>query len=253
MTIPDYPTLFWISAACSVLLIGVAKGGFGAGVGVLATPLMSLTIPVSDAVAILLPLLILCDIVAFATYRTTYDRPSIKVLLPGAMVGIAAGAFFFGYFMGKDHLLKAGIGVLAVLFVLFQATRAYLTGALQKHRPPVAEGVAMGALAGFTSTVAHAGGPPLAVYLLPQKLPQNLYVGTTAWFFAVTNAVKLAPYWYLGLLKSGDWTAVLLLAPLSFVGVKLGLFLNGRFKEKWFTRIVYTMLLLSGIHLIMGR
>lgn len=252
MTIPDYPILFWLSAACSVLLIGVAKGGFGAGVGVLATPLMALTIPVAEAAAILLPLLILCDIVAFTNYRNTYDRTSIKVLLPGALIGIVAGGLFFGYFTGNDHLLKAGIGVLAVLFVLFQATRAYLTGALKKRRPHVAEGVAMGALAGFTSTIAHAGGPPLAVYLLPQRLSQALYVGTTAWFFGVTNALKLVPYWYLGLLRTGNWGAILLLAPFTFVGVKLGMYLNDRFSEKWFTRIVYTVLLLSGLHLITG-
>ena len=248
--LPDHSTLFWISAICSVTLIGISKAGFGAGVGVIATPLMALTIPVSDAAALLLPLLILCDIVAVASYGMNFDRRSIKLLMPGAVIGIAAGSLFFGFFIGMDHVMRVGIGVLAVAFVIFQAARAYILGALKKHRPHAAEGVFMGAIAGFTSTLAHAGGPPLAVYLLPQKLPPNLYVGTSVIFFAIVNAVKLIPYWSLGMLKVGNLTTIALLAPLTYVGVKLGLYMNNRVSQKWFDRIVYGVLFLSGLQLL---
>ena len=108
----------------------------------------------------------------------------------------------------------------------------------------------MGAISGFTSTLAHAGGPPLAVYLLPQKLTPALYVGTSVIFFAVTNALKLIPYWSLGMLKVGNITTIALLCPMTYVGVRLGLYLNGRFSQKWFDRVVYGVLFLSGVQLL---
>jgi hypothetical protein len=248
--LPDHSILFWISAILAVTMVGISKAGFGAGVGVISTPLMALTIPVADAAALLLPLLVLCDMVAVYSYGTGFHRRSIKLLLPGAIIGIAAGGFFFGYFIAMDHVMKVGIGVLAIVFVIFQAARAYILGALKEHRPHAAEGVLMGAISGFTSTLAHAGGPPLAVYLLPQKLTPALYVGTSVIFFAVTNALKLIPYWSLGMLKVGNITTIALLSPLTYVGVRLGLYMNNRVSQKWFDRVVYGVLFLSGLDLI---
>jgi len=110
--------------------------------------------------------------------------------------------------------------------------------------------VLMGTIAGFTSTLAHAGGPPIAIYLLPQKLSPSLYVGTAVIFFAIVNAVKLLPYWSLGMLKVGNIATIAMLAPLTYVGVKLGLYLNNRFSQKWFDRVVYGVLFLSGLQLL---
>ncbi len=248
--LPDHSLLFWVSAVCAVTLIGISKAGFGAGVGVLSTPLMALTIPVADAAALLLPLLVLCDIVAVYSYRMGFHRRSIKFLLPGAMIGIAAGSVFFGFFIGMDHVMRVGIGCLAIAFVIFQAARAYIVGVLKEHRPHAAEGLLMGAISGFTSTLAHAGGPPLAVYLLPQKLPPSLYVGTSVIFFAITNALKLIPYSSLGMLKVGNITTIALLSPLTYVGVKLGLYMNNRVSQRWFDRIVYAVLFVSGLQLV---
>jgi len=248
--LPHHSILFWLSAGCAVTMVGISKAGFGAGVGVISTPLMALTIPVSDAAALLLPLLVICDIVAVYNYGTGFHKRSIKLLLPGAIIGIATGGIFFGYFIGMDHAMRVGIGVLAIVFVMFQATRAYIFGALKEHRPHAAEGMLMGAISGFTSTLAHAGGPPLAVYLLPQKLSPALYVGTSVIFFAITNALKLIPYWGLGMLKVGNITTIAFLAPLTIVGVKLGLYLNNRVSPKWFNRVVYGVLFVSGLDLL---
>jgi uncharacterized protein len=248
--LPDYPIAFWLSATAAVILFGIAKAGFAGGVGVLATPLVSLTISVADAAALLLPLLILTDILALFYYRRHFDRKSIKILIPGSILGILVGAFFFNSFLGKDHILRAGIGVLALLFVIFQVGRVYILGVMEKRHPSAPEGILMGAISGFTSTIAHAGGPPVAVYLLPQRMPKEIYVGTTAVFFAITNALKLIPYGMLGLLKIGNLTTIILLAPLCYVGVKIGVYLNRHFSEKWFNRLVYIILFLSGVQLV---
>ena len=111
----------------------------------------------------------------------------------------------------------------------------------------------MGAMSAFTSTLAYAGGPPVTIYLLPQKLPRQIFVGTTVIFFASINQIKLIPYIGMDLLRFEHLSTILVLAPLSYVGVKLGIFLNTRFPEAWFNRIVYTVLFITGIQLIAGR
>lgn len=251
--LPDYPPEFWITAVIAVVFVGIAKAGFGGGVGILATPLMALTIPVADAAALLLPLLIICDWFAIAHYRSHFDRKNISVLVPGAIVGIAIGGLFFGYFSSQEQIMKIGIGVLSVAFVVFQFTRTNLMGILEKRTPADAEGYVMGAIGGFTSTLAHAGGPPVVIHLLPQQLPRNLFVGTTVIFFTIVNAVKLIPYGMLGLLDVGNLSTIAILSPLTLVGVYLGIFLNKRFTDTWFNRVVYVILFLTGVQLILGR
>ena len=250
---PDYPPSFWVLATLSVVFVGIAKAGFGGGVGVVATPLMALTIPVADAAAIMLPLLIACDVFAVAHYRKSFDRRSIKLMLPGATVGIAIGAAFFGYFSSNERVLQIGLGILATLFVLYQVARGLLTDVIKKRHPHAAEGVLMGMVSGFTSTLAHAGGPPATVYLLPQKLPREIFVGTTVIFFASINQIKLIPYIALGFLRVGHLGTIVLLAPLSYVGVKIGIYLNERFTDVWFNRLIYTVLLVTGVQLILGK
>ena len=249
-SIPDYPALFWITAVIGVMLFGIAKAGFAGGVGILATPLVSLTVGVAEAAAILLPLLVIIDIMALFYYRRDFDRKAMKLLIPAALAGILAGSLFFRSFMGKDHILRLGMGILALLFVLFQVTRSFILGKMAKRNPSRIEGLFWGTVSGFTSTISHSGGPPLAIYLLPQRFPKNVYVGTTAIFFAVTNAVKLAPYAVLGLLRPTNFMTVVLLVPFCFISVLIGVYLNRRFTETWFLRVVYAILFLSSIQLI---
>lgn len=252
MILPDYPSYFWITAVLAVILVGIAKAGFGGGIGVIATPLMALTIPVADAAALMLPLLIIIDLITVRHYYNKYDKPSMRVLLPSAVVGILLGALFFGIFSSNEEMLKVGIGVLALAFLAYQAGRNLIFKALENHRPSLPVGIGMGALAGFASTLAHAGGPPVSIYLLPQGLPRALFVGTSVVFFTVINLVKLVPYAALGLLRVGNLSTILILAPLGYVGVRIGLYLNKRFTDLWFTRLIYVLLFFTSIQLITG-
>ncbi len=251
--LPDYSPAFWVCAVLAVMIFGIAKAGFGSGIGIVATPLLALTIPVTDAVALLLPLLIITDALSVNHYRMHFDRRSIKLLLPGALVGIAIGGLFFSSFRGNERILRFAIGVLVLWFLLFQAFRAMILGALEKRRPPSFVGILMGALSGFTSTLAHAGGPPVAMYLLPQGFARDLFVGTSVIYFAVVNLVKLVPYHALGLLRIGNLVTIMILAPLTYVGVRLGIYLNRRFTDLWFNRVVYTILFFTGVQLVLGK
>jgi len=150
-------------------------------------------------------------------------------------------------------VLKLGIGSIALMFVLYQVVRSQLLQKVAEKRPSPSIGIILGTTSGFTSTLAHVGGPPMVMYMLPQKLPRNLFVGTTAVFFFIVNLVKLIPYAWLGLLVVGNLTVTLLLLPVLFVGTRLGVWLNQRFSEVWFNRVVYLILLLVGVQLILGQ
>lgn len=252
MSFPVHPVSFWICAVLAVMIVGIAKAGFAGGIGVLATPLLAMTVPVIDAVALLLPLIIVADFFTMAQYRKSFDKSIIVRFIPYAVVGIILGALFFNLFRGHEYVLKCGIGVLAVVFVLFQVMRKAVFGILEKHNPRYWESALLGAITGFTSMIAHAGGPPVNVYLLPQKLPRTIHVGTVAVTFFIISLIKLIPYSALGLLHASDFSTVLVLVPVAFLSVRLGVFMNRHVSDLWFGRVIYTLLFLTGIQLIAG-
>jgi uncharacterized membrane protein YfcA len=252
MTLPHYPDYFWVTAVIAVLVVGLSKAGFGGGVGAISTPLLALTMPVPKAAALLLPLLILADLSALPHYRHHFDRYSVGWLLPGGLAGIVIGGFFFRYFSANEHVLKVGIGVISLLFIAYQVGRHWLTERLEAKRPSPATGIGFGLAAGFASTLAHVGGPPITMYLLPQKLSRQVFVGSTLVFIAIINLVKLIPYSLLGLLRVGNITTTLILAPVVFIGIRLGIYLNQHFSDVWFNRVIYVLLLVTGVQLILS-
>lgn len=253
MALPEYPATFWVCAVAAVLLLGITKASFGVGMGILATPILALTVSVADAVALLFPLLLTCDFFAVRHYRRTFDKGNLTRLLPGSVIGVIAGAFFFGYFSQHDRVLEIGLGALVFLLGSFQLVRKAFSGVLQKRRAGTVQGVLLGATSGFTSTIAHAGGPPVVIYLLPQQLPRQIFVGTTVIYFAALNLLKLLPYCVLGLFHIEILTMTLVLSPLAYVGVKVGVFLNENFTDTWFQWVAYGILALTAVQLILGE
>lgn len=240
--------------AFAALLVGVAKAGLGGGVGVLATPVMALAMPVSDAAALMLPVLIGTGFFTVGHYRRAASGRDLGLLLPASLVGIAAGALTFDALADHERALEAAVGILVLGFVAWRLAAPHLTGRLQKTAPPsLAWGGLMGALAGFGSTLAHAGGPPVTVYLLPRRLPRHVFVGTMAWFFFVLNLVKLIPYGWLGLLSVQRLALALALLPLAGLGTFLGVWLLRHMSELLFMRFVTALLAVTGLQLIVGK
>ncbi|MEE2657775.1 MAG: sulfite exporter TauE/SafE family protein [Candidatus Latescibacterota bacterium] len=250
MELSSYSAGFWAAAAFAVVFVGIAKAGFGGGAGIVGTPLLALTVSVEEAVAIMLPLLIFSDGFSVLHYRDRFDRRNTVQLLAGAAVGILLGWAFFERFIENDVIMRRGLGAIAVLFVIYQVVRGSIQGTLEGRRPGVAAGLFMGWLSGFASTLAHAGGAPVSMHLLPQRLPRDLFVGTTVIVFAGINLLKVGPYIALGLYHWGNISAVAVLAPLTWIGVRSGVYLNRRFDDLWFNRVVYGVLLVAGIKLL---
>jgi hypothetical protein len=236
---------FYVAAVPAILLVGIGKGGFGAG-AMAGVPLLSLVITPAEAAAIMLPVLILMDAVGVGAYRKKFDLKVLMIMAPGAVIGIALGGFAFGLL--NADLMRLVIGLLAAGFVL-----DYLIGGLvprNRRRPGPALGVLAGLASGFTSTLAHAGGPPSQMYLLPLQLEKTVYVATTVILFALINLTKLVPYALLGLFVPTNLTASLVLAPLAALGTLLGVWLHHRIPPVLFYRLAYGLVGLSGAKLV---
>jgi uncharacterized protein len=249
---PHYPAAFYPIALVAILLTGIAKGGFGAGAGGLAVPIMSILIAPLEAAGIMLPILCAMDLFGAHAYRGRWSTKHFWLMLPGAIIGVVAGGFAFGTL--PVNAIRLLIGLIAVAFAVNKWFRlgARLAERLsaRERTPGRIAGIIWGSLSGFTSTLAHAGGPPFAVYILAQKLDKTLIVGTSVLFFFVVNYVKLVPYYVLGQLNSGNLATSLLFSPLAPIGVWLGLWLHRRISEQAFYRVSYAMLFATGAKLI---
>lgn len=237
--------VFYAVAIPAILLVGISKGGFGSGAGMLATPLIAMVVPIPQAAAILLPLLLVMDAAGLWAYRGVFSRENMRVILAGGVAGVILGTLTFRYF--SDAWLRVALGAIAVAFV---AQRFLFRGSDAPTPRSTAKGLFWSAVSGLTSTVAHAGGPPLSVYLLPQRLDKAVLVGTTVVFFAVINLVKVAPYAWLGLFDTRNLSTSLVLAPLAPVGIFLGVWLLRRMSQELFYRISYALLLVVGAKLL---
>ena len=224
---PLVDPLFYIVAVPAVLLMGISKGGFGAGI--MVTPLLALVISPIQSAAIILPLLCVMDLAGLYAYRKARDWRNLKIMLPGALLGIVAGALTFRYL--NDDAIRLMLGVLAIAVPLYRL-------------------LAPGAATGFTSMIAHSGGPPVQFYLLPQKMDKDIFVGTTVVFFLVVNYVKVIPYGVLGLFTAETLLTGLILSPMAPLGIWLGVRLQQRIPKEAFYRILYGLLFLAGLKLL---
>lgn len=240
--------VFFAIAVPAVLLAGISKGGLS-GLGALTVPMLALVLPPTEAAAVMLPVLCLMDLFGLWVYRRYCSVAHLRAMLPGALLGIGLGTLAFGHL--DDGGVRILIGAVAVLFSLNHWLRSAIQKRLTAQRPPSrAQGAFWSAMAGFTSFLAHAGGPPAMIYLLPQRLEKMLFAGTSVVFFAVVNYVKLIPYWWLGQLNAGSLTTALVLSPLAPIGIWLGFWLIKRVEERMFYAVAYVLLFLSGLKLV---
>jgi len=240
--------LFYAVSVPAVLMFGIAKGGFGGGLGVAAVPLMALAVSPVQAAAILLPILCLMDLLTLWAYRGRWILPELRVLLPASLIGIGLGTLMFGYMSAAA--VKLVIGVVAVTFTAHHWLGKRLASGTSDNNVPRRYGIAGGAVAGFTSFIAHAGGPPLTMYLLRRPLDRTDFIATSAVFFAVVNYVKLVPYAWLQQLSTDNLLLSLVLAPLAPVGVGIGVWLHRRVSDRFFFAFAYVLLFIVGLRLI---
>lgn len=236
--------LFWVIAIIGVILTGISKSGFAGGIGVIAVPLLSLVISPIKAAAIMLPLLLVMDFFSVKAWWGKQLGSYLKLLIPPSLLGIFVGYLLFDVM--NEEMLKLQLGLLSLLFSVWGLTKGLDKLAFRSNFA----GRIFGGIAGFTSFVAHAGGPPLNVYLIPQKLPREQFLATAVIFYATINVVKLIPYAALDQLNIGNLTTALVLVPFAWIGVRLGLVIQKHLSDALFYKVILWMLLIIGLKLV---
>lgn len=249
----------WTVAAAAALIAGISKGGFGGGVGFVSTLTLALAIAPAAAAAIMLPVLIAIDQVGMATWWRTWSLKVVGPALIAAAVGVCLGGLLFHAVSVEAFRLT--LGFIALAFLAFQRARARGWTPTRKASSGRASGgssrfgrhlgaAIWGGAAGVTSTISHAGGPPVAIYLLGQNLTKTAYQGSSVLIFWAINLMKLGPYAALGVLDGGTLAISLPLIPAAFIGVAIGVWAHKRVPEAIYLRVMTALLFCTAVKLI---
>ncbi|MEX0286500.1 MAG: sulfite exporter TauE/SafE family protein [Paracoccaceae bacterium] len=240
--------VFFALACPAVVFAGVSKGGFGSGAAFVSGAILAIRLDPGVALAVMLPLLMLIDVATLGPYWRKWSTRDALVLIVGGVPGVALGTLLFR--SANDDVLRFLIGAISLAFVAWQMGKARGWIAPAKRKLRGWAGLAWGAVAGFTSFVSHAGGPPAAVYLLSQKLSKTQYQATSVLVFWAINLAKFVPYAALGLFTWDTTVANVALAPFALAGAWLGVVAHRKVPERLFFGLTYVLLTLTGVKLI---
>ena len=227
-----------------MILLGLSKGGF-VSVGMTATPLLALYMPPLEAAALILPVLISQDLISIYVYRRDWDASNLKVLIPGALIGMGFGWLIASHV--SDDVVRIAVGTIGLSFVGYTGLRR---ANVEPRRMGSAAGVFWGAMSGFTSFMTQGGSPPYQVYGLPQRLPKLVLVGTTTMFFAAVNAMKIIPYFMLGNLYPSNLSTSLACLPIAVAANFAGVWLVRHTPTEVFYKIAYTLMFMISLTLL---
>ncbi|WP_246849437.1 sulfite exporter TauE/SafE family protein [Rubellimicrobium arenae] len=228
-------------------IVGLAKGGLS-GVGIMAVPVLVLVLPPVQAAAILLPILCLTDLVATWTWWGTWSRRTLAYMLPGAIAGVGVG--WLTAALVPDAAVLLIVGVIALAFVARWLWQLWHRRPSAPSPEAAAPASVWGSLAGYTSFVAHAGGPPFQVYTLPLGLDPRVLTGTSVAFFTIVNYVKLIPYAALGEFDGQNLGTSALLAPVAVAFTFVGAWIIRRMRAEVFYPVTYALTALVGLKLV---
>ena len=252
-------SLWWVLVGFAVFFIGIAKSGFGSGVGLMIVPMTALAMSHTQygfegALGLLLPLLIVGDLIAIWQYRRLFSLTIVKKLLPATFVGVVIGSLALRWFGEHDQLvaealIKTEIGLESVLLVSLHFYRIW-RGLRELYVPKPLHSHLVGGTAAISSTMAHAAGPIIALYLLPQKLDRQLFVGTCAIYFGILNNCKIPGYFFAGQMHLNLFLISIKLLPLVFLGAVMGFWLNKRMTDRIFSNVIFSVTFALGAYLM---
>lgn len=241
--------VFWLVGGLTTFLIAFSKGAIGGGAASIGVPMLSIVIDPIGAAIIIAPLVSFMDMFTLRSFGpSSWSKPDLRVLLPGLVLGLALGWLTFEYV--DPRYVGLLIGAISIGFAahwFWKRHRRPEAGAMPVH---AGMGLAAGSASGFTTFVAHAGGPPVAMYLIARGLDKRFFVGTNTAFFTIGNILKLGPYGLLIAARPDTAAAVLLLAPIVPLSVQLGVRMHHRLSQPSILMITNVILILGGARLL---
>jgi hypothetical protein len=237
-----------IAFAAAAFLTGLSKGGLGGMMGALITAMLALVLPIQNVIGLVLPILMLGDLFAVTAHWRRWDRRLILALLPGALLGVTLGTFVLTSI--SPLALRRGLALIILVFIIYRLLERRILAWLH-YTSRSWHGILAGGLSGLASTLAHAGGPPVSIYLLMEDINPAAFAATAAVFFAVINWIKVPYYLYAGLFDFAFLWRVIWLAPLVPLGVWFGRKLVERIGKPVFEAIIMALLVASAGLLLM--
>jgi uncharacterized membrane protein YfcA len=238
--------LFFFTVIPAIVLYGIAKSGLGGSMTLISIPLMTIVMPLNQALGIILPILIFSDFIATYKYRKEFDLSTLKLMIPFTAIGIIIGSLTFSYF--SEELLKFIIGLMGFIFAghyfFFKKNKE------AKSQKNFIKGGICSTIAGFTSFCVHAGGTPVSIYMLPLRMKKEIYVGTRIIFFTFVNLIKLPLYINLSMTNFDTFKQSAMLFPVAFLGILIGYRLIKIINEKLFYNILYILIFVSSSKLL---
>lgn len=240
----------WIALGSAAVTIGISKTALPGG-NILAIALFAAVLPARTSTAAMLLLLIVGDVFALIAYRRHADWPTMLRLAPAVVLGLLAGFAFLA--LTGDGVVRRAIGVILLLMIALTLWRRWRQRRADAAAPAPG-GILLagtyGTLGGFTTMVANAGGPVMSMYFLATRTPMQVFLGTSAWFFAIINLVKVPFLTGLGLFETEVLLMDAVLAPLVVVGALIGLAVVKRLDQRLFDRIVIVLTVLGAVYLL---
>lgn len=240
--------LLYLMVAAVAFLIGLSKGGLGGTAGALATPILALVMPADEVIGLILPILILADIFAIALYWRRWNQRLVVLLLPGAIIGVTMGTFLIT--SAPTETLRTLLGIIILLLALYKILEKRILHLLV-YKSRDWHGVVAGTVAGFSSALAHTGGPPVSIYLLMQEVTPQVFIATSLLFFMILNWIKVPYYYYADLFDFAQLRQIIWLLPVAPLGVFVGRWAIGRINAATFERIIVALLVVNAIVLIL--
>lgn len=243
----------WVILAVGAVVVGLSKAALPGG-GTLAVALFAAVLPARNSTGTLLVLLIVGDVFAILAYRRSADWALLRRLVPPVLVGIVLGSVFLA--VSGDAVVRRVIAIILLALIAVTLVRRYGPGGAAGDPGPVSPGrqrleaTAYGALGGFTTMVANAGGPVMSMYFLAMRLGVWAFLGTSAWFFFAVNLVKVPFSVGLGLITAESLLIDAVLAPLVIVGAFAGRKVASHMDQKLFERLVIALTLVSALNLL---
>lgn len=237
---------FYVAAVPALLMTGFSKSGFVAGSGAISVPILCLVISPVQAVGIMLPILLVADLVGITTYWRQKHELNFRILLIAGLFGSLAG--WATAALVHEAWVRLMVGIIGTLFALdwWLTLRPVPQDA---PGPSWIKGLPWGFVSAYTSFISQTAGPPLAVYMMPQRLPAMTYAATAVCFLTCINWMKVVPYFMLGQLNWGNLMTSLALMPLALASTLFGLWLVRRIPPDPFYKIGYAALLLVSLKL----
>jgi uncharacterized membrane protein YfcA len=233
----------WVGVFGAVALSSAAQAVSGFGFALIGTPLVALLVGPKEAVVGLTMIGIVLVAQLALRSRGHVERPVVFVVTAAAVLGMPFGLLVLE--RADDRTLTAIIAVVVIAFAIL------LWRGLRLPPNRITDGVA-GFVAGVLSTSTSTSGPPIVIALSGKELTPRAFRGTISAIFLVQGSVAMLAFALGGQITSGAFGVAAAGLPGLILGAYVGEHGFRRLDAETFRRIVFAMLLLSGVVSLVG-